>query len=207
MIRTILILLTTVFSFQVFSSEPAILDLIRQKYNSLTTIQAQIDMTLYWSVREREEKKSGKLAVSPGDKFRVDLGAETLVSDGVTYWQYSKKNSQVIIKNFQDIDLSWHPSQLLSSFLTGYSYKEKEKSGSETVLFWNTDNKDSDSFYTDITVTAESKSGIVKKLRLTDHNGNVHTYIFKKTVFGAKIPAEVFRFDIPDEVQVHDDRQ
>jgi outer membrane lipoprotein-sorting protein len=205
-IRKLFILLTVVFSFQAFSSEPTVLDLIRKKYNSKTTIQTQVDLVIYWSVREREEKKSGKLVVAPGDKFRVDLGSETLVSDGETYWQYSKKNSQVIIKHLDDIDLSWHPSQLLSKFLTGYSYQEKGKSGSETVLFWSAEN-DSESFYTDITVRAETKTGKIKKLRLTDRNGNIHTYIFKKTVFGVKIPVEVFRFEIPDEVQVHDDRQ
>lgn len=206
MIRKVFIFLTVIFSFQVFSSEPAVLDLIRKKYNSKATIQTQINLIIYWSVREREEKKSGKLYIAPKDKFRVDLGSEILVSDGETYWQYSKKNSQVIIKHLDDIDLSWHPSQLLSTFLTGYSYNEKEKSGSETVLFWNSD-KDSETFYTEIMVYAETKNGTIKKLRLTDRNRNVHTYIFNKTVFDAKTPAEVFRFEIPDEVQVHDDRQ
>lgn len=207
MIRSVIILLITVFSFNAFSSEPEVLALIKKRYNPQATIEAQIDMTLYWSVREREEKKSGKIALAPEEKFRVDLGSETLVSDGKTYWQYSKKNSQVIIKNLSDIDLSWHPSGLLSSFLTGYPYEIKEKSGSETVLFWSAGTENTTSDYTDITVTAETKSGIVKKLRLTDRNGNIHTYTFKKTVFGAKIPAEVFRFEIPKEVQVHDDRQ
>lgn len=192
--------------FQAYSEEPAVMELVKKKYTPQKTIQALFDMKIYWSVREREEHKSGKLYLAPANRFRVELENEVLVSDGNVFWQFSRRNNQVIIKNLRSVDFSQLPSHLLSTYLTEYSYKEKERTSRETVLFWNADSA-SESFYTAIHVWVSTETGVVNKLQLTDKNENVHTYTFKKTVFGSKIPEKTFTFEVPDGIQVLDDRK
>jgi outer membrane lipoprotein-sorting protein len=191
---------------QVFSNEPAVMKLISKKYTPGSFIEAQFQLHTWWSVREREETKKGKIFLAPQNNFRVELGNDILVSDGKTYWQYNKAGKQVIIDNFCNVELSYHPSQLLSTFLTGYSYKEAEKSATETVLKWSTDDP-AKSQYKEIELRVNTKSGEVQQLKMIDRNDNIQTYIFKKTVFGAKIPKEVFTFEVPEDVQVLDNRQ
>ncbi len=191
---------------QVFSAEPAIMKLVSNKYSSGSFIEAHFQLHTWWSVRERGEVRNGKIFLGPQDNFRVELGNDILVSDGKTYWQYNKAGKQVIIDNICNLELTYHPSQLLSTFLTGYSYKEVEKSATLTVLKWSDDNS-TKSQYKEIEIQVVTKSGEVQKLKITDRNDNIQTYSFKKTVFGAKIPKEVFTFEVPEDTQVLDNRK
>lgn len=192
---------------QVFSAEPAVMDLIRKRYTANSFIETQFDLHTWWSVREKEENKNGRFFIAPHNNFRIELGNEILVSDGNTYWQYNKKGRQVVIDKFCNLELSYHPSQLLSTFLTKYTYKEVEKSGNQTSLYWSSDDLSKESIYKNIEIRVITKSGEVQELKITDRNGNIQTYSFKKTIFGAKIPKEVFTFEAPDNVQVLDNRQ
>jgi outer membrane lipoprotein-sorting protein len=80
---------------QVFSNEPAVMKLISKKYTPGSFIEAQFQLHTWWSVREREETKKGKIFLAPQNNFRVELGNDILVSDGKTYWQYNKAGKQV----------------------------------------------------------------------------------------------------------------
>lgn len=191
---------------QVFSAEPAVMNLMRSKYTTDSFIEAQFQMHIWWGVREREETKNGHLYIAPQNRFRVELGGETMVSDGKIYWQYSKKGAQVVIDNLSKLDLSYHPSQLLSTFLSKYSYRQEKVKDNQTVLNWTADDSSKGSLYADIVIDVITKTGEVTKLKVTDRNGNIQTFTFKKTVFGAKIPKEVFTFEVPDNIQVLDNR-
>lgn len=192
---------------QVVSAEPAVMALMRKKYSADSFIEVQFELNTWWSIREREEIKKGKLYIAPKDKFRVELGSETVVSDGLQYWHYNSKAAQVIIDYVKNFDPTYQPSKLLSSFLTGYNYKETFHTENETTLQWYADSLASETVYTKIEIQVNTRSGEVKTLKITDRNGNIQTYTFKKTVFGAKIPKEVFTFEVPDDIQVLDNRQ
>ncbi|HEX2958979.1 MAG TPA: outer-membrane lipoprotein carrier protein LolA [Chitinispirillaceae bacterium] len=118
-----------------------------------------------------------------------------------------KKGAQVVIDNLSKLDLDYHPSQLLTTFLTKYSYRQSKVSGDKTVLNWTADDSSKESFYTNIVIEVITKSGEITKLKVTDRSGNIQTFTFKKTVFGAKMPKEVFTFEVPDNIQVLDNRQ
>ena len=192
---------------QTKAQEPAVMSLLRKNYSGAGAVTAAFDLSIYWSVREREEKKSGELLIAPGDKFKVSLGREIYVCDGKTYWLYSEKNSQVVIHNFSDIDASTLPSRFLSSFLSGRVFTQKRSEGGTAELVWSGGaGSAADDGYTAITAVVEEKSGTIKTLKLTDENGNVHTYTFKKTAFDKPPKSDVFRFSAPKGVEVVDMR-
>jgi outer membrane lipoprotein-sorting protein len=140
------------------------------------------------------------------NRFRIELGGEVLVSDGSTYWQYSKSSAQVVINNLSELDQSVLPSRILSTYLTQYTYKEKSRTGKETELEWRADSG-AQTNYTAIDIRAVTKTGEVLTLQLTDRNNNIQTYTFKKSTFGAKIPKAVFTFEVPENVQILDNRK
>lgn len=180
--------------------------LVRKNYSGKAAISAQFDLTTYWSVREREERKGGELQLASGEKFRVVLGREVFVSDGDDYYHFSERNSQLIIRKLSDIELSFHPSNMLTSFLTGRAFAEKGRSGGTVELAWSGKASDAGGF-TSIVAFVEEKSGIIKTLRLTDQDENINTYVFKKTVFGRPPQANAFRFSAPKGVDVIDLRE
>jgi outer membrane lipoprotein-sorting protein len=191
------------------SKEPAAMALLRKNYGGASAVTAAFDLSIYWNIREKEEKKSGELLIAPGNKFRVTLGKEAFVSDGKTFWQYSEKNSQVIIRNFSDIDASTVPSKFLLSFLSNHSFAEKQRNGSTVELFWDGKGKGAgtDDDYTAITTVADEKTGVIKTLKLTDKNDNIHTYTFKKTAFDKPPKDDTFQFKTPKGVEVLDMRE
>lgn len=181
---------------------------VRKNYGGAGAVTAAFDLNIYWSVRERDEKKSGELLVAPGNRFKVTLGREVFVSDGRTYWQYNERNKQVIVRNFSDIDPTTLPSQMLSSFLSNRKFMEKGRSGETVELEWKGGSGERfDDGYTSITAVIEETGGVIRTLALTDKNDNVHTYTFKRTAFDRPPKDDVFRFTAPRGVEVMDMRE
>lgn len=201
-----LLLPIVIFSSKVFSLQPGEIDLINKKYSTESFIEAQFELKIWWNVREKEETKKGHLFLGSKDKFRVNIADETIVSDGLIYWQHSKKGAQVIIDSLSKMDVSTLPSKLLVSFFKNHSFKILEKNGNQTALKWVAGDSSVESSYKEIEISVVSKTGEIKKLKITDRSGNIQTFTFQKTVFNAKIPEEVFTFEVPDNAQVLDNR-
>lgn len=205
-----LLLITLLFGilfsgYGVHAEEPVVLKKIRSNYIGTRTIDITFEQSIFWIIREKTTRKKGTLIIAPGNKFNVILSDEILVSDGITYWQYSKKNNQVVIRNVKDLDLSSLPANILSSFITRYTFRIKERKGKSTVLEWTDDTKDTKS-YRNVSLEVLNESGIVQTLSFTDNNGNIHTYKFKKTLFDRAVPENTFQFKAPADVNIVDNR-
>jgi len=189
--------------------EPPVMTILRKNYSGAGAVTATFDLSIYWNVREKEEKKSGELLIAPGNKFKVTLGKEAFISDGKTFWQYSEKNSQAVIRKFSDIDESTVPSRFLLSFLSNHAFTEKQRNGSTIELFWEGKGKSADiaGDYTSITAFVDEKGGIIKTLKLTDKSDNIHTYTFKKTAFDKPPKDDIFQFKPSKGVEVLDLRE
>lgn len=191
---------------QVTYAEPVVCALIKEKYSTKNSMDATFEQSIYWHVREKNTKNSGRISVAPGEKFRVTLKNETYVSNGTVYWQYSKLNQQVVINNLASIDLSSHPSHLLSTFLTSYPFTEQKRLGDVITLEWRADSTAAaDAAYQLITINARA-DGAVTFVKLVDKNDNVHTYRFENISFGVKFPAKTFEFEVPPHAAVIDNR-
>ncbi|KMQ50809.1 hypothetical protein CHISP_2332 [Chitinispirillum alkaliphilum] len=202
-VKTAISIAVLMFASITAAQENPVMNLVRENYSPDSYINLEFDHSLFWSVREREEKKSGVLLLAPGEKFRARLGNDILVSDGETYWQYSELNSQVIIHNLSDIDLSYHPSNLLSAHLTGRTFEEV--STQDNLITVKSDQADRQ--FASVEIVVEKESGIIKQLKMVDNNQNINTYTFNSTVLGESIPAKEFVFDIPENTDVLDMRE
>jgi outer membrane lipoprotein-sorting protein len=194
------------------AKEPAVMASLRKNYGGTGAVTAAFDLSIYWNIREKEDKKSGELLIAPGNRFRVTLGKEVFVSDGKTFWQYSEKNAQVLVRGFSDIDPSTVPSKFLLTFLSNRAFTERQRNGSTVELFWEGKGTAAGSGgtagdYTAITAVVEEKTGIIKTLKLTDNNENIHTYTFKKTAFDKPPNDDAFRFKVPKGTETLDMRE
>lgn len=209
MIMKKLHILTISFIFmglsQAISAAPdnSILTQLKKKYSTSSTIKTDVQLKVWWQVREKEETKKGSLLLTSGDKFRVTLGNEVYVSDGTVCYQYHSVTKLLQIKNLKGIDKSMLPSHIITSFIATYPLKEVARSDKETHLGWNADS--SSSPYKSIEIAVDSKNNM-KSLVLTDRNDNVFTYTFSKTEFGGTVPKGAFEFETPSDAQVSDAR-
>jgi outer membrane lipoprotein-sorting protein len=185
------------------ATDNSLLTQLKKKYSTSSTIKADVQLKVWWQVREKEETKKGTLLLTSGDKFRVTLGNEIYVSDGTTCFQYHNVTKLLQIKNLRDIDQSMLPSHIITSFIATYPLKEVSHNDKETHLGWTADSLSSS--YKSIKITVDNKT-CMKSLVLTDSNGNVFTYTFTKTEFGGTVPKGAFEFETPSDAQVNDAR-
>lgn len=203
---TLSLFAVTTFSQNVNVDAKSIITKLRDKYSTDKSVNLAFDLTIFWSVRERYEKKSGELVFSPGEKFRLNMGSSTWVSNGQTYWQFSKKTNQVVIKSLLDIDLSLHPSSMMQSFLS-YTFSTFSSDDKSIILKWEGDPSNSDLPYKKITINVDRKKMEISELTVTDDDNNESRYTFKKSKFGAAEPASTFDFSIPEGADVLDTRK
>jgi outer membrane lipoprotein-sorting protein len=180
-----------------------LLDSIRKNYNRETWLSTKFTLSIYWSVREKEEKKSGTILLAPGNRFRVSAGDETWVSNGETLWDWTVKANQVVIRPLAAVDRSMLPAQILSSYLASSKLQEKERKGGVALFAGKAD---STAVYKSIDAWVGVTTGMLQKCVLTDRNDNRFTYSFSKTLFGKKNVKEAFEFAIPTGAHVIDRR-
>ncbi|MGB7569131.1 MAG: outer-membrane lipoprotein carrier protein LolA [Chitinivibrionales bacterium] len=196
------------FVIGAFCQEPAIMKTVRQLYNGKTPVETNFDLHILWKVREKEESKAGTFCFAPGDKFRVELGTTTWVSNGEVCWQSERdgNNVQVVIKRVADMDLSMHPSQALRTYLAKYVYRPREQKGDLTVVEWKADSLSETADAARIELSINATSGVIMALRIVDKDGNESAYQFKKTKFPAKLPDSTFEYAVPKGASVLDMR-
>lgn len=59
----------------------------------------------------------GGLHLGKGDRFHLRIPGQEFVSDGVSLWQYSQAQKQVMVKNVVDLQGGMHPSEALFRYL------------------------------------------------------------------------------------------
>jgi outer membrane lipoprotein-sorting protein len=188
--------------------EPTIMKKVREMYNAKTSLETKFDLRIFWKVREKEEAKSGKIVLAPGDKFKVELGPALWVSNGETYWESEKDDhgTQVVIKRLADVNIAMHPSHVLSRYVGDYSYRLKEEKDGIAVVEWMADSLSNQSEAKVIRLSIDKKSGKITTLFVIDKSGNESTYAFKKTKFTAHAPEKMFDFAPPQGASIIDMR-
>lgn len=182
-----------------------LLSLIRKNYDPETSLSTKFSLTMYWSVREKEEKKQGRIILAPGDRFRVTVDGETFVSNGETFWHYSAYSAgagQVTIKRLAAVDRAMLPSQIFARYIAAYSFRELERKKGVVQLAWKSDSGSTP--YSAIRMEAKESSGRICRCVMTDRNNNTFTYVFTATAFGKKYSKETFEFTARKDTRIVD---
>ncbi len=91
----------------------AILDKLRKKYDAFRSMEAEFSLEIQLAEQPKEVQE-GKLALQ-GEQYRVDLGSQTMISDGKSLWVVLHNNKEVQINDVPDEDES-------GSFLSPQSF-------------------------------------------------------------------------------------
>ena len=86
-------------------SDPAakkILDRISKKYEAYKTIEATFSMEIEIPEEETEIMKGSMK--TEGEKFNIDFGDYSMISDGVDFWFHQKRNKEVQLNNADAIE-------------------------------------------------------------------------------------------------------
>ncbi|MBC7865577.1 MAG: outer membrane lipoprotein carrier protein LolA [Bacteroidia bacterium] len=99
-----------------------ILDELSKTTKTYTTITAEYTFTILGKDKKQVDKQDGKIQVK-GNKFRLEIPGNTIVSDGKTIWNHNKDQQEVSIKDVEPSeDDMMDPTKIFTMYEKGFKY-------------------------------------------------------------------------------------
>lgn len=172
----------------------AILDELSAKTKKYTSIKSDFVMVMESKDKKNKETQNGSLQLK-GDKYKLDIKGQEIISDGKNTWTYLKDANEVQINK---VDASSNegvsPTTIFTIYEKGFKYKfESEKNGIQTIsLFPN--NPDKKKFHTIKLMVNKAKKEISSFVVLMK-DGTTFNYSIKKFTPNVAVTDATFVFD------------
>lgn len=185
----------------------AILDEVSKITKTYKTVTSNFVLTVYNKDKKQTEKQDGKIQVK-GQKFRLEIPGNVIVSDGKTLWNYNKDAGEVSIKNFDPENDAQNPTKIFTLYETGFKYKyeKEEKAGAVTchvIDLYPTVKPEKQKFHTAQLYVDKTKKQVVQ-LKKMMKDGGTEVYEIKQFKPNLEIPESTFTFDTkglkPDQI-------
>jgi outer membrane lipoprotein carrier protein len=184
-----------------------VLDKIRKKYEGFKTMEAGFTLTIELPGQPREIQK-GTIAQQDA-KFRLDMAAQMIVSDGKSTWVYLKQNKEVQINDAEPADSEGAfltPRDLLRRYEKGdFLYAITDKITENGKLLTQIEFKpvDRNSEYSKLRLSIDEKAGTIESVRAFAKDGSRYIFQISGVVFDKTFPAAYFSFDKSKYPGVH----
>lgn len=149
----------------------------------------------------------GTLIIGSGDRFRLEMPGQQVISDGVTLWQYNPTRAQVLIRNVADQKDNMHPSEALFRYLKCKPISVvKVQMNGESVHHMKLDPKGQIKGYTQMEVWLRSSDLTPIQIVAIDKSGTKNLYRISQLKKNPPLSKDSFRFIAPADVDEVDMR-
>lgn len=183
-----------------------VLERLQKKYESIRDLYASFTQVVRFGVTQSTQTFSGKLWMEKGNKVRIELDQQTIVTDGKSVWTYSELNRQVLIDRFRDDPKALTPDKVLVNVPKEYfsTIIGKDRIDETETLILKLVPKDRKSLIKSMKVWVNTAEWLMVKVEVLDVSDNQTTYITKDLKMNAGISNQLFHFDVPPDVEVVD---
>lgn len=179
----------------------AILDKLSAKNKSYTSIEAEFDYKLENKADGIDETQSGKILFS-GNKYRLNIAGQEIVSDGTTMWTFIADADEVQISEVPEEgegDESFlNPSSIFTLYEKGFKFTydkvETINGKAVDVIRLYPENPEEKSFHTIILKVIQENTQI-HSMTIKSKDGNNFTYALKTFKPNVSTNANSFKFD------------
>lgn len=193
-------LLAAVTAAQLSAQDPqakAILDDLSNKTRKFTSITSDFDFTLEDKIAEVEQTQSGVLQMQ-GKKYTIQLGVNTIFSDGETRWTYNEDMNEVYIDFAESGEDALNPSDIYTIWETGFKHYydgEVQIDGAPHHLIKLNPSNPEDKAYHTVKLYIHKKEMQVSKMEILGKQGDDYTYLVKTFATDKEYPSSAFTFD------------
>jgi len=183
-----------------------IIEKVRDKYKDLTSLKAEFTQTFVWELAGETQSVKGTLYVKGDKHYRIETEDQLVVTDGATVWTFSKKGEQVIIDLIDNSSGGQLPKDLLFQYAKDYKAKflaEEKVDGHDTYAL-ALEPKEEDALLHSMKIWVDKDDWFTRKIEQVDINENINTYTIKKIEENPELDASLFKFEIPEAVEVVD---
>ena len=185
-----------------------ILSKLQKKYDSIRDVSVTFVQSVRFGVTGSEQTFSGKMLMKKGNKYRIEMEEQTIVTDGKSVWSFSKINNQVLIDKYKEDPKSFSPDRVVVNVPANYNAttlgKEKVNNTEMTVLKFVPKNEKS--LLKWMKAWIDEDDWLMKKIQILDMSDNVTTYSINNITLNPGIADNQFQFVVPSSVEVIDMR-
>ncbi|PKP33646.1 MAG: hypothetical protein CVU00_10465 [Bacteroidetes bacterium HGW-Bacteroidetes-17] len=197
--KTFLLLISLIIAIGSFAQKDKkateILDRVIAKTESYKTMEVEFTLAMDNVEADIHDNKNGVLLVM-GDKYKLTLSEQIVISDGKTMWTLLMENQEVMINDVEENEESITPTNLLNSYGDNYKsvyLKEDVIKGKTVDLIELTPLKGRT--YTKIEVAIEKGLDQIYSFSMFDKNGSTYSYTIKKYTLNKKVGEFEFVFN------------
>ncbi|MDI6765602.1 MAG: outer membrane lipoprotein chaperone LolA [Bacteroidota bacterium] len=179
---------------------------LEKKYDSIRDASITFTQSIEFGVTKAKQTFDGKLMMKKGNRYRIELEQETIVTDGKSVWLFNKLNNQTLIDKYKEDPASFTPDKVLVNVPMNYNAvllgKEKIDDKDMSILKFTPKNEKIKIKW--MKVWIDKEQWLMKKIQLLDAGNNLITYLVKELKINTGIPDSQFQFVAPAGVDVID---
>lgn len=206
--RTNLVVVSLVAMVSLCFAETAqeVLEKLRSKFEAIDDAEMMFVQKAKYELANIEQRANGKLYYKRGNKYRVEIEGQTIVTDGKTVWSYSKPNNQVLIDHFKKDRHSLSPQNILTGAPNDYYaiMVGKESLADHETFVVKLVPKEDVSIVKSIKLWIDDSDWITWKAEVQDINGKQTDYQVNDIKTDLGLADSLFTYYIPKGVEVVD---
>ncbi len=197
-----LLFLTSLFAFsqtqQTDKKADDILHGVSSKYKSYKSVKATFVITVENTKDKINDVQKGTIFLK-GNKYKLEVAGQDIISDGKTRWTYVKDANEVQIDNIKTDENSITPSNIFTMYEKGWLFKftgEQTEKGMvyQLVELVPIDPKKKNIFKVKLTINKNDK--FISTAKVFNKNGSIQTISVDKLTPDAATSDSLFSFSV-----------
>jgi outer membrane lipoprotein-sorting protein len=175
-----------------------ILKQVSETTKSFTSIRIAFTYNMDNPGAKVHESETGVLVVK-GDKYKLDIAGQKVISDNKTSWTYISEANEVQINTVEEDENALTPTRLLTSYSEDYKSKlvnETTKDGRPHYVIELKPNAEKN--FTNVEMTVDKELYRISRIAIQDKSGNTFTYIVNKWETNVTVSDTDFTFNAKD---------
>lgn len=198
----LLLFLTGVFCFsqtqQADKKADDILHSVSTKYKSYKSVKATFVITVENPNEKTSDVQKGTIYLK-GNKYKLEVAQQDIVSDGKTRWTYVKDANEIQIDNIKTDDNTITPTNIFTMYEKGWLFKftgEQTDKGMiyQLVELIPVDPKKKNIFKVKLTINKNDK--FISTAKIFNKNGSIQTIAVDKLTPDAITDDSLFSFNV-----------
>lgn len=169
---------------------------VSAKYKSMKSLSASFTVITTDQKTKANEKYTGNITVK-GEKYRLTLKGQEVISDGKTSWTYLKESNEVQINEVAEKSDAISPTNIFTIYEKGFSTKYIGEKTIENVVYQQIElvPDDAKKPYFKIQLNINKQEKIISTAKVFEKSGNQFTYSIDKFKTNPDAPDTLFSFD------------
>ena len=178
---------------------------LRAKYESIDALRAEFTQTMTSEYSDTEETFEGTVILD-GDRYRVEAGQNTFVTNGEVTWIYDTAKNQVLINDYVEDETAFSLNDFFFESNRDFELTstENETVDGEAHLVLHLTPKRDDAFFSDVTIWMREQDDLATRLEVLDVNGTKMAFRLDNIELNPPVDDEMFTFTPPEGTEVVD---